>query len=1481
MLACKEKNNVPRWKAGERLHHLFEARCDELYALGGNVDAVSAQDATYSFRDLDDRANRLARHLIGCGVRPGDRIGLIFDKGFDTYVALLAVLKANAAYVPLDPGFPNDRIGFILEDAEARFILSMSAYAEKLQQFQACKVFLDTDEAAIDAQPAGRLSEAETGAPKDQLAYIIYTSGTTGKPKGVAIDHPSICNFVRVAAEEYGMSEDDRCYQGMTIAFDFSVEELWVPLLAGATLVPARPGATLVGDDLADFLIEERVTAWACVPTLLATIEKDLPDLRVLLLSGEACPPNLVSRWYRPGRSILNVYGPTEATVTATMTEVYPDKPVTIGSPLPTYTVVILDPEKPEEVADGELGELGIAGIGLAAGYLNRPDLTEQKFIPDFIGIPHNPSGRIYRSGDLARINADGEIEFHGRIDTQVKIRGYRIELTEIESLLMEFPQVAQAVVDKYEPEPGAVELVAYYSLNQGAEPLEPGDIRAALKGRLPCYMIPAFFEELPVIPMTTSNKADRKSLPAPKGPRFSGSSEYVAPRSPAEEMLAAALAKALNVERVSIADNFFKDLGAHSLLMARFCSDIRKQAAFGELSMRDVYMHPTVEALAAHLGASLGDTQAAPALPRPERLPLRIPTNLEYYGTGALQAAFYAAYGLLFLWTLKTGFHWTYAGVGNTAELYLRIVAFAAASVLGFTALPIAAKWLLIGRFKQEVFPIWSLKYFRFWMVRSLTRSAPPVLLKGTPLYNLYLRLLGARIGRNVVIEARHVPDTPDLFSLGDDTILRHDVLIMGYKAESGYIRTGSVTIGSNCYVGDASVLDIDTVMEDGTQLGHASSLQSGQRALAGRRYHGSPAVETATNFCRVERMDCTPLRRWVYSAAIALPGLLVLAPAAVMLVYKVFPYLYQYTGSAEVDLQSPGMHMLALAAELAALTFAAFIAAIAVALATIALAPRLLNRLLKEDRTYVLFGFHYYVHKLIGLISNSGFFNLLLGDSSFVVHYLKYIGWNLNTIEQTGSNFGTDQKQDNPFLCDVGTGTIVSDGLSMNSAETSSSSFKLRKVKIGARNFLGNNIQFPAGAATGANVLLGTKVMVPIDGPVREDVGLLGSPAFEIPRAVDADTKRQAYADPAVRRERIRRKNIYNLKTVALSLLSNWAMVFAALFGLYVAALYYPLYGMLSLAAYGVGLLAVAIAHGTFGVWASTRFRRLRPQSVSIYDDYFWMHERYWKFYQAPVHHLFRGTPFRNVLARLAGVKVGRKVFDDGCHYVEKSLVEVGDYASLNERAVLQGHSLEEGIFKSDHIRVGAGCSLGPATFVHYGVTLGENVIIDPDSFLMKGETAEASSIWQGNPARAVVTRVAEPALAVVISIPHRRRLPVRPGSYGRGGTRSAPGSARGRFRGVSRRRREPRAWACGTLGDRRSWVCRRPTRSAGWHRSLPRFDCPAPRSALPPRRTSSRWPTRPRSSPRGSGRTPSRYGFPPIARASSPAARCCAMR
>ena len=453
-----------------------------------------------------------------------------------------------------------------------------------------------------------------------------------------------------------------------------------------------------------------------CVPTLLATIDTDLPSLRFLLLSGEACPRDLVARWYRPGRTILNAYGPTEATVTATLTELRPEKRVTIGAPLPTYSIVILDESENKTAPEGALGEIGIAGIGLAQGYVNRADLTDRAFIPDFLGIDNNPSKRIYRTGDLGRIIESGEIEYHGRIDTQVKIRGYRIELTEIELALMEAPQVAQAIVNTHRSHCGPPELVAYCTLKPGVAELPREQVAAHLRSRLPAYMIPAYVEVLEHIPMLPSNKADRKALPPPAGPRFiAPTGDHVAPRDDLEQAMAEALAAILQVDHVSVEDDFFADLGAHSLLMANFATALRIGAAKANVSMRDIYLNPSIAKLAA-LVRSTRDAQA----PATTAIPFRIPSTLAYYACGSGQMLFYFGFGLLGLEVLVGGLNWL-LGATSLENVYFRVVTLSLILFVAFSALPIAAKWLLIGKWRAESFPIWGAKYYCFWVVKTL----------------------------------------------------------------------------------------------------------------------------------------------------------------------------------------------------------------------------------------------------------------------------------------------------------------------------------------------------------------------------------------------------------------------------------------------------------------------------------------------------------------------------------------------------------------------------------------------------------------------------------------------------------------------------------------------------------------------------------------------------------------------------------------
>jgi amino acid adenylation domain-containing protein len=831
-----------RWRDADRLEELYEERCDWLRQHGAaDRLAADAGDVRLTYAELDGRANQLARFLVRQGVRPGDRVGLLFDAAVDSYIGMLAVLKAHAAYVPLDAAFPADRLSFITADADVRLVLSNSRLAPCVEPLPSRIQRLFTDQAhdLIAAESPDRLGPADVGPPADDLCYVIYTSGSTGRPKGVAITHASICNFVRVAAGMYGMTRDDRVYQGMTIAFDFSVEEIWVPWASGATLVPKPGGTALLGAELGAFLRARRITAMCCVPTLLATLEDELPGLRFLLVSGESCPQDLVARWHRPGRRFLNVYGPTEATVTATWTLLHPGRPVTIGVPLPTYSVVILDPGADRALPPGEMGEIGIAGIGLARGYLNQPELTDRAFITDFIGIPDNPDGRIYRTGDLGRISPDGEIEHHGRIDTQVKIRGYRVELTEIESVLL---GIAQAAVDAYRPDPEVVELVAYYTCSPDVPAPDADRIYADLRGRLPSYMVPAYLEQLAEIPVLPSGKADRKSLPPPRGERrLATHGDYVAPADGLERELAGVLASELRLERVSADSHFFDELGADSLLLARFNAAIRERGDLPTVSMKDVYLHPTVRRLA----AALNSTSPGPAAgPRPATAEESSPAVLaggparartwRYLLCGAAQLVTFIGYVCLVILCIDAASDWVAGGHGALA-IYTRLVAFGGGGLLALGVLPVAVKWLLIGRWKPGSLPVWGASYFRFWLVKTLVLANPMArVFVGTPLYNLYLRALGAKVGRGTVIFTTHVPVCTDLVRIGPGSVIRKDSYLNGYRAIAGVIETGPVDIGAGAFVGEQTVVDIGTALGDGAQLGHASALHAGQAVLA-----------------------------------------------------------------------------------------------------------------------------------------------------------------------------------------------------------------------------------------------------------------------------------------------------------------------------------------------------------------------------------------------------------------------------------------------------------------------------------------------------------------------------------------------------------------------------------------------------------------------------------------------------------------------
>jgi non-ribosomal peptide synthetase-like protein len=807
----------------------------------------------------------------------------------------------------------------------------------------------------------------------------------------------------------------------------------------------------------------------------------------------------------------------------------------------------------------------------------------------------------------------------------------------------------------------------------------------------------------------------------------------------PVRTGLAEVLADVLQVESVAPDAHVFEDLGADSMVMARFCARVRKRDDLPAVSIKDVYANPTVRRLASAVVADVAGPApeaAAAQAPVPTEVAHRASSG-EYALTGVLQLLIFMGYTYLASIFFTWSFRWVSAGDGSLVDVYLRSVVAGGTTFLTVCTLPILVKWVLIGRWTPRQIPVWSPGYLRFWLVRTMVMSNPLVLFAGSPIYNLYLRALGAKVGRGAVVFTRHPPVCSDLITIGDGTVVRKDTFLNGYRAHAGWIQTGPVTLGKNAFVGDKAVLDICTSVGDGAQLGHASGLHAGMSVPAGERWHGSPAQPTTTDYQRLEPARCSTWRRAGYGTAQLLAALLVYLPLSfggVTMILTTQPRLAALLDPGPLALRTASFWQFALVVSLVV-----FFGGIVVRYLFVAAVARVLSFALKPDELYPLYGFRYSVHRTVLHFSNSKFFNALLGDSSYVVGYLRSIGYKLRGVVQTGSNFGNDVKHEVPTLNSVGRGTVIASGIAFLNAEYTSTSFKVSRTSIGPNNFLGNDIVYPSGGRTGDNCLLATKVLVPIDGEVREGVGLLGSPAFEIPRSVARDSKFIQMAHDEEFPRRLAAKNRYNLRTIGLFLLARWAYFYVLTVVSLTVFDGLDELGAWALSLATVGTMLFSLFYFTLLERASTRFRGSRPKHCSIYTKEFWQSERFFKFCaRVGVHRIAAGTPFASVLWRMAGVRLGKRLFDDGHNLVEKNIVTIGDDVTLNAGSNTQCHSQEDYAFKADATTIGSGCTVGVAAFVHYGVTMGDGSVLAADSFLMKGEEVPAGARWGGNPAR-----------------------------------------------------------------------------------------------------------------------------------------------
>ncbi|MGN6704749.1 MAG: amino acid adenylation domain-containing protein [Rhodanobacter sp.] len=608
------------YPAGQCIHELIEAQV----ACTPQATAFSHEGATLSYAQLNEQANRLAHHLRASGVRPDQRVAICAERSLELVVGLLAILKAGAAYVPLDPEYPPERLAWMLEDCAPAVLLTQQALVSRLAPLAPTvpRLVLDQAEPAWAACEASNPEAAAVGLHDRHLAYVIYTSGSTGLPKGAMNEHRGVVNRLRWMQAMFAIDARDVVLQKTPCSFDVSVWEFFLPLMSGARLVMARAGGHRDPAYLADTIRREQVSTIHFVPSMLHAFldhgdTAACASLKQVICSGEALPAALAATFFRqlPDVGLHNLYGPTEAAVDVTAWACVAGdgaSSIPIGRPVANTRIYILDGYG-QPVPVGVAGEIFIGGVQVGRGYLNREALTAERFVPD--PFAHDAAARMYKTGDLGRWRADGNIEYLGRNDFQVKLRGFRIELGEIEHRLATHPTVAQTVVLAREDRPGDMRLVAYIAAAAGTNP-DPATLSAHLRASLPEYMVPAHYVMLEAIPLSPNGKVDRARLPAPDTATGSGTRRQQAPRDELEQHVAVAMAAVLGVEAPGVDDNFF-DLGGHSLLASRWIARLNRELGLA-LSLRAAFDAPSVAAMAAAIRAlDTGARAAPPPIPR------------------------------------------------------------------------------------------------------------------------------------------------------------------------------------------------------------------------------------------------------------------------------------------------------------------------------------------------------------------------------------------------------------------------------------------------------------------------------------------------------------------------------------------------------------------------------------------------------------------------------------------------------------------------------------------------------------------------------------------------------------------------------------------------------------------------------------------------------------------------------------------------
>ncbi|KAL9933990.1 hypothetical protein V8E36_007072 [Tilletia maclaganii] len=1335
-------------------------------------------------------------------------VGVWLERSLELTLSVLTATFSGATWLPFDADAPTARVNVCLENARAAAVLTDDTHYERAREAvssieeEVRPVVLRYSDLLDPSLPTAELVEPEP----THTAYMIYTSGTTGTPKGIAISHGSALTFVLSEGSLLGLRPTDITWQGFSAAFDMWIEETWCSFAAGAhiavgTREECRDASSLGGPT--GIWARRGVTILNAVPTLLSIMTMEglgeqgsLPEsIRVINLGGEACPPALVKRIWRPSTRIWNTYGPTEATVTSTIDELLPDQDVTIGKPLPSYHAILLAisddegsssaPPQALSPGPGVQGELAIGGPCVGIGYVGLPEMTALKFIPH----PFRQGERIYRTGDRVRMDEQGRFLFRGRIDTQVKHRGFRIELGEIENALsLASPDVRAASVILANEGTDAAQLEAWVVLADGVR-MDVVELRQGLSA-LPAYMHPeAFFqieaEEMPRLPSGKINAKGVKALSKERAEREAAHKAQTAQNQDKveydrdtslglmKEVFASVFPQAAAC--INADDDFFLDLGGHSLLCAILVSKCRKGNEawscnpFSMIALHDLYECRTPQQLAKRFpmpgektlvgspssgslasfetveGKTFGHEEEEEAQRRPAHLaPEHKPANPVKHAF----CAFGQAIGVLFLFFLSSveilvpylifdylldlvpGNICILAAMGGAWASFITIP-------LLLMALTVLFKWGLLGRVEEGEHDVWGWFYFRWWLVERMHEQYQTKVLSNSPLLACYYRLMGAKIGQHCQLGNFIIGSCADLLTVGDDAAIGADVGLAVAIIEGNVLKLRKIEIGNGAHISGTAVIEGGAIVEDYGELAPLTMLPEGAVVPSGERWHGSPAryMRDADTFGQDgEKSGANSMNRpsTIRYATMAL--------AQWLAVVFVMPLLYlipQIPGLLLFDYVEFGSlnayWTILFVAPLVTLAYTA-----GVLLEMIVMRWILLP--VVEEGTYKIHSSFFFRKWLMDRICDLTLTLVRpIFGTSYSVYLMRAIGVKIGHRAEVSTARGIEYN-----LCEIGAESYVADQVVLGESSIRRNEITLKRTILGERSFGGNFAVIPQGTVMKSDTLVGVLSLGPdLSNPLPEGGSCFGSPPVVMPsreQASDGKFDDSVLWNPS-RRLVALRYFVEAVRILVPPLTTIYGLGYTLQVIISIRSVTGWVHTLLLLPAYHLVLFALPALLVTLALkW--TLFWRYVPDEWPLWSLKLWLSEGLTATFESLLLDMLLknlwGTPFLCVCYRLLGAKIGKRACLVGGFITEWDLVEVGDEVCLNQNVGLQTHLWLNRVLKLGEVKVGSRASIRPFTQVLPGSSMGEGSLLGSLSLNMKGEHLEDGHAYQGLPAR-----------------------------------------------------------------------------------------------------------------------------------------------